>query len=68
MAFENIPTEWLSTLSDNVNQDVTEISGEGQLSTATEQVHSEEWRRGKKGKNSEKEVSTTSDSSSVHES
>jgi len=68
MHFENIPTEWLSTLSDNDNKDVIEISGEGQLPTVTEQVHSEEGGRGKKGKDSEKEMSTTSDSSSVHES
>ena len=59
---------WMAILLDNDNQNVTEISGEGGLSTITEQVHSEEWRCGKKRENSEKEVSTTSDSSSVHES
>lgn len=55
-------------LDDNSNTNATEIWGEGELSTTTEQVHSEKWGRSKKGKNSEKEVSTTSDSSSVHES
>lgn len=54
-------------LDSNNNKDVAEIWGEGKLSMVTEQVHSKEWGRGKKGKNSEKEVSTTSDSSSVHE-
>ena len=38
--------------NDYINRDVTQISGEGQLPTATEQVHSEEWRRRKKRKNS----------------
>lgn len=47
--------------------DVTEIWGEGELSTVTEQVHSKKWGRSKKGENSEKEVSTITDSSSIHE-
>lgn len=46
---------------------VTEIWGEGELSTVTEQVHSKKWGRSKKGEDSQEEVSTTSDSSSVHE-
>ena len=45
----------------------TEIWGEGELSTVTEQVHSKKWGRSKKGEDSEKEVSTITDSSSVHE-
>ena len=45
----------------------TEIWGEGELSTITEQVHSKKWGRSKKGEDSEKEVSTITDSSSVHE-
>ena len=45
----------------------TEIWGEGELSTVTEQVHSKKWGRSKKGEDSEKEVSTITDSSSVYE-
>ena len=45
----------------------TEIWGEGELSTVTEQVHSKKWGRSKKGEDSEKEVSTITYSSSVHE-
>ena len=47
--------------------DATEIWGEGELSTVTEQVHSKKWGRSKKGENSQEEVSTITDSSSVHE-
>lgn len=47
--------------------DVTEIWGEGELSTVTEQVHSKKWGRSKKGEDSQEEVSTITDSSSVHE-
>lgn len=45
----------------------TEIWGEGELSTVTEQVHSKKWGRSKKGEDSQEEVSTITDSSSVHE-
>jgi len=48
--------------------DATEIWGEGELSTVTEQVHSKKWGRSKKGENTKEEVSTITDSSSVHES
>ena len=47
--------------------DVTEIWGEGELSTVTEQVHSKKWGRSKKGEDSQEEVSTITDSSSVYE-
>lgn len=47
--------------------DATEIWGEGELSTVTEQVHSKKWGRSKKGEDSQEEVSTITDSSSVHE-
>lgn len=47
--------------------DATEIWGEGELSTITEQVHSKKWGRSKKGEDTQEKVSTTSDSSSVHE-
>lgn len=47
--------------------DVTEIWGEGELSTVTEQVHSKKWGRSKKGEDTQEEVSTITDSSSVHE-
>ncbi len=50
-----------------VPTNVIKIWGEGELSTVTEQVHSEKWGRSKKGEDSEKEVSTITDSSSVHE-
>ena len=45
----------------------TEIWGEGELSTVTEQVHSKKWGRSKKGEDSQEEVSTITDSSSVYE-
>lgn len=50
-----------------VPTNVIKIWGEGELSTVTEQVHSEKWGRSKKGENPEKEVSTITDSSSVYE-
>lgn len=46
---------------------VTKLSEQGWVSTTVEQVHSEEWGRGKKGKDTKEEMSTTSDSSSIYE-
>ena len=66
---EPVEYTWFATLLDNnTEQNATEIWGEGELSTITEQVHSKKWGRSKKGKDTQEEVSTTSDSSSVHES
>lgn len=50
-----------------VPTNVIKIWGEGELSTVTEQVHSEKWGRSKKGEDTQEEVSTITDSSSVHE-
>jgi len=61
-------TWFTKLLNDNTEQNATEIWGEGELPTATEQVHSEKWGRSKKGKDTQEEMSTTSDSSSIHES
>ena len=47
--------------------DVIKVWGEGELSTVTEQVHSEKWGRSKKGEDTKEEVSTITDSSSVYE-
>ena len=65
---EPIEYTWFATVLDNnTEQNATEIWGEGELSTITEQVHSKKWGRSKKGKDTQEEVSTTTDSSSVHE-
>jgi len=65
---ESIEYTWFATILDNnTEQNATEIWGEGELSTVTEQVHSEKWGRSKKGKDTQEEMSTTSDSSSIHE-
>lgn len=60
-------TWFASILDNNTEQNATEIWGEGELSTITEQIHSKKWGRSKKGKDTQEEVSTTTDSSSVHE-
>lgn len=67
--FENVhisatPTEDFTYA---IPTDVYKVWGEGELSTVTEQVHSEKWGRSKKGENTQEEVSTITDSSSVHE-
>ena len=65
---EPIEYTWFATVLDNnTEQNATEIWGEGELSTVTEQVHSKKWGRSKKGEDSQEEVSTITDSSSVYE-
>ena len=66
---ENVHVTTTSTedFTYTIPTDVNKDWWEGELSTATEQVHSKKWGRSKKGKDTQEEVSTTSDSSSVHE-